>query len=151
MAPVMDLQGWIARESLKTQSASGVASHWNVEINEKYVIWKNHLLFLLPAGPTANLSGLKLVDVNTDDVRDDRADVISGELPCVGGRRPKDENNEGGPGIGPGLDMGGCDVFGVRSKAPKEFDSDGVGLPTRCDDGGRGTFDMNDVNYVKQR
>lgn len=85
----------------------------------------------IPTGPTANLNGLKAVDVNTDDVSDDRADDISGEVPDPGGIIPNVENIDGGPGLGPGELVAGGNtvVFGVRSRAPKEFDSDGEGLP----------------------
>lgn len=96
----------------------------------------------LPLGPTANLKGLKVVDVSTDAVKDERADVINGELPWLGGRSPKEENKEGVPGVepGPGLELGGCDVFGVKSRAPREFDSENIGLPACCEDGGRGIW-----------
>lgn len=94
--------------------------------------------FLLPAGPTASLSGLNAVDVRTDDVKEESADDISGELVCPGGRRPNVENSAGGPGLGPGLDVLVCTVRGVKSKAPNEFDSEGDGLSGCCEDGGRG-------------
>ena len=52
----------------------------------------------LPAGPTANPMGLKAVDVRTDEVSDERAEVMSGEDPVemeLGGRRPKPEKTPG--------------------------------------------------------
>lgn len=45
---------------------------------------------MLPAGPTANLKGLKAVDVRTDDVSEDRAEDIKGLPACDGGNKPKD-------------------------------------------------------------
>lgn len=48
------------------------------------------------------------------------------------------ENKDGGGGTGlgpwgPGLDDGGCEeVRGVRSKAPKDPDSEGEGLSGGC-------------------
>lgn len=66
--------------------------------------------------------------MRTEDVRDDSADDIRGELVCPGGSKPNVENNEGGPGLGPGLDTLVCMVRGVKSKAPREFDSEGDGL-----------------------
>lgn len=92
----------------------------------------------LPTGPTANLNGLKDVDVKTDDVNDDKADDISGDWPPEG-RSPNDGKSGGPvPGVvGPGLVMEGWQFRGVRSRAPMEL-SDGAGLVACCDDGGRG-------------
>lgn len=103
-----------------------------------------------PVGPTASLSGLNAVEVSTEDVNEDNADEINGELLCPGGRKPKDENNDGGGGMppGPGLvvaDNGCCCVRGVRSSAPRELESDGVGLPGCCDEGGRGTWTVGGI------
>lgn len=78
----------------------------------------------LPAGPTASPMGLKAVDVRTDEVSDERAEVMSGEDP--GGRRPKPENTPGeipAGGAGPGPA-----ALGVRSRAPRELDSEAAGL-----------------------
>jgi hypothetical protein len=79
--------------------------------------------------------GLKAVDVKTDEVKDERAEVMSGEDPVViepGGRRPKPEKTPGlSPGAGP-VDRG------VRSSAPSEFDSDAAGLPGCCVEEGLG-------------
>lgn len=62
----------------------------------------------LPTGPTANLRGLKDVDVKTEEVRDDKADDINGDCPPEG-KSPKDGNIGGAePGVvGPGLVMEG--------------------------------------------
>lgn len=63
---------------------------------------KQHLL----PGPTASLNGLNAVDVNTEDVNDDKADDIKGDPPCPGGKRPNDWNSDGGGGfVGPGLEI----------------------------------------------
>lgn len=45
------------------------------------------------------------MDVNTEEVNEDRAEDINGEEPCPGGNSPKVENKLGGgaPGLGPGL------------------------------------------------
>lgn len=58
----------------------------------------------VPIGPTANLRGLKDVEVNTDDVNDDNAEVIKGDCPPEG-KSPKDGKSGGtAPGVvGPGL------------------------------------------------
>lgn len=77
----------------------------------------------LPVGPTANPIGLNAVDVSTEDVSDERADVMSGEE-AAGGRRPNPEKTL-------------CGARGVRSSAPREFDSDAVGLGGLCVDTGR--------------
>lgn len=114
----------------------GISCDYNYFI-QTYCLYIGAFLNNLPAGPTASRKGLKAVDVRTDDVSDESADDMSGELVCPGGSSPKVENREGGPGLGPGLDED-CNVRGVKSKAPKEFDSDGVGLSGCCDEGGRG-------------
>lgn len=68
------------------------------------------MIFLpnVPTGPTANLSGLKDVEVSTDDVSDDNADDINGDCPPEG-KSPKDGKSGGAaPGVvGPGLVMDG--------------------------------------------
>ena len=90
-------------------------------------------------GPTASPMGLKAVDVSTDDVSDERAEVMSGEDPVViepGGRRPKPEKTPGLRPVG-GTGPGPADR-GVRSSAPSEFDSDAAGLSGCCDEGGLG-------------
>jgi hypothetical protein len=83
--------------------------------------------------------GLKAVDVKTDEVSDDRAEVMSGDDPVVmelGGRRPKPEKT---PGLRPAGGIGpGPDARGVRSSAPSEFDSEAAGLSACCDEGGLG-------------
>ena len=56
------------------------------------------------------------MDVSTEEVRDERAVVMRGEDP--GGRRPKAGGKMGGPEEGP---------RGVRSRAPKDEDSAGLG------------------------
>lgn len=61
-----------------------------------------------PAGPTASPRGLNAVEVNTDEVKDDSADDMSGEVPWLGGSSPKLENIGGGPGLRPGLGGTGC-------------------------------------------
>jgi hypothetical protein len=79
--------------------------------------------------------GLKAVDVRTDEVSDERAEVMSGEDPAVmepGGRRPKPEKT---PGLRPGA---GPVALGVKSSAPSELDSDAAGLSGCCDEGGLG-------------
>lgn len=58
-----------------------------------------------PTGPTASLSGLKDVEVRTEDVNEDNAEVISGDCPPEGSS-PKDGKRGGGPPpgvVGPGL------------------------------------------------
>jgi hypothetical protein len=84
--------------------------------------------------------GLKAVDVRTEEVSDERADVMSGEEPVVmepGGRRPKPEKT---PGLSPAGGAGpGPAARGVRSSAPREFDSEAAGLSGCCDEGGLGT------------
>lgn len=76
---------------------------------------------------------------------------MRGDEPWPGGNNPKFENIGGGPGLGPGLCDNGCDdsdeALGVKSKAPKEFDSDGVGLFIGCDEGGRGIYKQNNKIY----
>lgn len=48
------------------------------------------------------------MEVNTDEVKDDSADDMSGEVPWLGGSSPKLENIGGGPGLRPGLGGTGC-------------------------------------------
>lgn len=78
------------------------------------------------------------MDVNTVVVSDDSADDISGAPAGEGGRRPKLENSDEGAIFGPELGMSGGCAERVRSRAPNELVSEGVGLPGCCDDGGRG-------------
>lgn len=62
----------------------------------------------IPAGPTARRRGLNEVDVRTDEVSEESAEDIRGELPWPGGSRPNVEKRDGGaPGLGPGLVMSG--------------------------------------------
>lgn len=70
----------------------------------------------LPGGPTASPKGLKAVVVSTDDVREERAEVMS-DVPVVGGPGGKKLGN-----MAEELDLG------VRSRAPSEDDSEAAGL-----------------------
>lgn len=86
-------------------------------------------------------NGLKAVDVRTDDVSDDSADVIRGDGP-PGESKLNPEKRFGGPGLRPGF--GPTVARGVKSNAPCEFDSLGVGLPARVWCGGVGSLGGGD-------
>lgn len=101
--------------------------------------------------------GLKAVEVSTEEVREDSADVIRapGDTeapdPTWGGSSPKPEKSPGGgwccggtergrgPGPEPGLEPGALLLdLGVRSSAPREPLSEGLGLAGGCGPGAWG-------------